>query len=112
MIESQQVWHRSGRQDEGELKGRPESVSHLSSTPTEHVSVEGQGHIVGQFGYPVELTHLAGDDAHPVAFAVDQVAQVTQGGEILIKSVQRISTTADGDKGLRALPDEGQDRLI
>ncbi len=50
--------------------------------------------------------------AYPEALAVDQIAQVTQGGEILVQPVQRIAAAADGDEGLLALPNEGQDRVI
>ena len=60
----------------------------------------------------MELAHLAGDDAYPKAFAMDQVAQVTQSREVLVKSIQRISTAADGDERLLALPNEGKDRFV
>ncbi len=68
--------------------------------------------VVGQSGQMVQLAHLAGDDAHSEAFAMDQVTKVPQGGEVLVKPVQGISTAADGDKGLRTLPNEGKDRFI
>ncbi len=68
--------------------------------------------VVGQSGQMVQLAHLAGDDAHSEAFAMDQVTKVPQRGEVLIESIQRVAATTDGDKGLRTLPNEGKDRFI